>query len=188
VILTAGFVGLRFGELAGLKTDKVNLLARTIRIDEQLVEVGGKLSLGPPKSRAGIRTVTMPAALGEILAEHFGTAAIQSSGLAFPGRNGAYLRRSNFRRVWRRACAAAGFDDGPLQGLVFHELRHSAVALAVHQGAHPLAIKERLGHASIQTTMDTYGGLFPSLDEAIADGLDGAFRELSRPPRGLRRP
>ena len=77
--------------------------------------------------------------------------------------------------MWRRACSAAGFDGGPLDGLVFHELRHTAVALAVRQGAHPLAIKERLGHASIQTTMDTYGGLFPGLDEAIAEGLDGTF-------------
>ena len=39
----------------------------------------------------------------------------------------------------------------------------------MREGAHPLAIKERLGHASIQTTLDTYGGLFPSLDEAALE-------------------
>ncbi|MDQ4059170.1 MAG: hypothetical protein M3124_08620, partial [Actinomycetota bacterium] len=54
----------------------------------------------------------------------------------------------------------------------------------VDQGAHPLAIKERMGHASIQTTMDTYGGLFPSIGEAIAEGLEREFcRALAAPPR-----
>jgi hypothetical protein len=45
---------------------------------------------GPPKTRAGIRTVTMPPALGEILAEHFASPAVQSSRLAFPGPKGAH--------------------------------------------------------------------------------------------------
>jgi integrase len=86
--------------------------------------------------------------------------------------------------VWRKACTRAGFDGGPLGGLVFHELRHTAAALAVDQGAHPLAIKERMGHASIQTTMDTYGGLFPSIGEEIAHGLDQELtRALAAPPR-----
>jgi len=39
-----------------------------------------------------------------------------------------------------------------------------------------LAIKERLGHSSITVTMDRYGGLFPRLDEAIADGLNEVLR------------
>jgi integrase len=175
MILTAGFIGLRFSELAGLRTDKINVLARSIRIDVQLLEVDGKLSFRPPKTRAGIRTVSMPATLADFLSDHLGTDPVARSGMCFPSPNGGLLRRSNFRHVWRRACTAAGFDDGPLDGLLFHELRHTAVALAVHEDAHPLAIKERLGHASIQTTMDTYGGLFPSLDEAIAKGLDQTF-------------
>lgn len=106
----------------------------------------------------------------------FATSVVQTSGLAFPGPKGAPLRRSNFRRVWDKARTRAGFDGGPLDGLVFHELRHTAAALAIAQGAHPLAIKERLGHSSITVTMDTYGGLFPRLEEAIADGLDRVLR------------
>lgn len=172
LIVTAGYVGMRWGKLAGLALDHVDLLRRTIRIDRQLVDVGGVLSFGPPKTRAGIRTVTMPRALGEILAEHFASSAVQSSGLAFPGPKGAAMRRSNFRRVWANATAEAGQD-----GLVFHELRHTAATLAIAQGAHPLAIKERLGHSSITVTMDRYGGLFPRLEEAIGEGLDAVLRD-----------
>ena len=148
LVFTAGYVGMRWGELAGLALDHVDLL-RTIRVERQLVEVGGAVHFGPPKTRAGIRTVTMPPTLDEILAEHFASPAVQSSRLAFPGPEGAPLRRSNFRRVWGKACSAAGLD-----GLVFHELRHTAAALAIAQGAHPIAIKERLGHSSITVTMD----------------------------------
>jgi integrase len=177
LVLTAGFVGLRFGELAGLAVDKVNLLARTIRVDQQLLDVDSRVQLGPPKTTAGMRTVTIPAGLADVLGEHFGSAPVVARGLAFPNTKGAYLRRAVFRRVWQGACRRAGFDDGPLAGLVFHELRHSAVALAVAEGAHPLAIKERLGHKSIETTMNTYGGLFPSLDEAISRRLDVTLSE-----------
>jgi site-specific recombinase XerD len=62
-------------------------------------------------------------------------------------------------------------------GLRFHDLRHTAVALLVDQGAHPLAVRERLGHSSITTTMDRYGHLFPSLDESLTEGLDRAHTE-----------
>jgi integrase len=61
--------------------------------------------------------------------------------------------------------------------LVVHEPRHTAAALAIAEGAHPLAIKERLGHSSMMVTMDRYGELLPRLDEAIAEGLDRTFRD-----------
>jgi integrase len=177
LVLTAAYVGLRWGELAGLATSNVSLLKREITVDRQLVELGTGVSFGPPKTKAGSRTVSIPGALAEVLGRHFGSPAVHSSGLAFPGPKGATLRRSNFRRVWAKASARAGQE-----GLRFHELRHTAVALAVAQGAHPLAIKERLGHSSITVTMDRYGRLFPRLEEAIGEGLDQVFREAAAGP------
>jgi integrase len=81
--------------------------------------------------------------------------------------------------VWGRATARAKLD-----GLVFHELRHTAAVLAIAQGAHPVAVKDRLGHSSITVTMDRYGGLFPRLEEAIAEDLDEVLRDsLAAPVR-----
>jgi integrase len=54
----------------------------------------------------------------------------------------------------------------------FHDLRHTHAALLIALGEHPKVIQERLGHASIKTTLDTYGHLFEGLDEAAADRLD----------------
>jgi len=70
-------------------------------------------------------------------------------------------------------------ENADLKGFVFHELRHTAAALAIAQRAHPMAIKERLGHASITTTLDRYGGLFLSLDRDIANGLDARVRRAT---------
>jgi integrase len=51
-------------------------------------------------------------------------------------------------------------------------------------GAHPKVIQERLGHSSIKVTLDTYGHLFPNLDEALAQALDELGRQsaASSPP------
>ena len=80
----------------------------------------------------------------------------------------------------------------------FHDLRHTSVALAIAVGAHPKAIQTRMGHSSINVTLDRYGHLFPELDEAIAtsfgDHLAEARRkreerlraEASAPPKRLR--
>jgi integrase len=61
------------------------------------------------------------------------------------------------------------------QPCTFHDLRHSHAALLVAQGEHPKVMQERLGHASIKTTLDTYGHLFEGLDEAATDRLDATY-------------
>jgi integrase len=172
LILTAAYVGLRWGELAGLGVEHIDTLRRTIRVERQLVDVNGKLEFTEPKTEAGARTVSVPKSLVDLLAGHMANPATQESGLMFPSPGGRPMRSPSFRRVWQRACAAAG-----LKGLVFNELRHTAAALAIEQGAHPMAIKERLGHSSITVTLDRYGGLFPRLDEQLAEGLDETLRE-----------
>jgi integrase len=189
LVLTAAYIGLRWGELAGLRVDHVDLPARRIRVDAQLIELNGDLTFGTTKTKAGVRTVTIPDALADELATHFAREPVRRSGLAFPTPSGQPMRRGNFRKVWTRALERVGWvverdevsgalvSEHPLAGLVFHELRHTTAALAIAQGAHPLTIKERLGHSSITVTMDRYGKLFPGLDEALASALDGVLRD-----------
>jgi integrase len=59
--------------------------------------------------------------------------------------------------------------------LRFHDLRHTHAALLIAAGEHPKVIQARLGHASIGTTLDTYGHLFEGLDEAAAEKLDATW-------------
>jgi integrase len=133
------------------------------------------LYVGPLKTKESRRVVTIPAFLADKLGRHL--AAIQNlkgSDLVFPSPAGEHLRRTSFsHRFWTPAVKATGLDPAP----VFHDLRHTAVALAIAGGAHPKAIQARLGHASITTTLNTYGHLFPSLDVELADRLEAVRAE-----------
>ena len=175
MVMTAAFLGLRWGEITGLGLEHLNFDEATIRVERQMQDIGGKMQFTQPKSKAGYRTVSAPETLMDVLRAHVKRRQVRESALVFPGEDGRPLRNGTFRRVWLRVVEQADLD-----GFVFHELRHTAAALAIAQGAHPMAIKERLGHASITTTLDRYGGLFPSLDRDIANGLDGSVRRASK--------
>ncbi len=115
----------------------------------------------------------MPAFLRDVLNEHLASAPTDPAELVFTSPEGQPLRSLNFARtVWKPAVAAARLPEG----LRIHDLRHTAAALMIAQGAHPEAVKRHLGHSSITVTMDTYGHLFPSEAEALADRVDGMFR------------
>ncbi len=77
-----------------------------------------------------------------------------------------------YARHLKPAVRAAGLADR----LRFHDLRHTCAALLIAQGAHPRAMMERLGHSSVQVTIDRYGHLLPSLDQTLVDGLDDTYR------------
>ena len=57
----------------------------------------------------------------------------------------------------------------------FHDLRHTAATLLLLTGVHPKIVSERLGHASIEVTLNTYSHVVPALDEAAAEKIHAAF-------------
>lgn len=159
--------------LAGLRVGDVDFLRSRLTVAEAIVEVGGRLYRGGTKTGAQ-RMVTLPRSVTEALAAHLAAFPPGPEGLVFTAPEGGPLRRSSFRsRVWLPATRGV-----KLEGLRVHDLRHTAAALAITAGAHPKAISERLGHASITTTLNTYGHLFPALDEELAGRLD----EMARRP------
>jgi integrase len=168
LVLVAAYGGLRWGELVGLRVKRVDLLHGRVTVAEQVAEVNGRLIPGPPKTEAGRRTVTLPAVAAVALAEHLAEFAEPGpDGLVFPAPEGGYLRRSNFRRRWwLRATRAAG-----VEGLRFHDLRHSAATLALAAGANTRELMERMGHPSPQVAL-RYQHVMAGRDQAIAAALD----------------
>ena len=59
-----------------------------------------------------------------------------------------------------------------LEEIRFHDARHSHASLLLKQGVHPKVDQERLGHATISTTLDLYSHVAPGLQEAAASGFD----------------
>jgi integrase len=171
MVLTASYTGLRMGEISGLTSDQVNLLSRRLTVTRQLTESNGHIEFGPVKTKASRRTVTLPRFLCGELASHLAECPPSTAGLVFQAADGGPIRRSNWRRrVWIPAVSKAG-----LPGFRFHDLRHTHAAFLIAQGEHPKVIQSRLGHASITTTLNTYGHLFEGLDKAAADRLHDSW-------------
>jgi len=178
LVLVAAYGGLRWGELVGLRVKRVDLLHGRVTVAEQVAEVNGQLIPGPPKTSAGRRTITLPSVAAVALAEHLTEFAEPGpEGLVFPAPKGGYLRRSNFRRRWWvRATRAAGVD-----GLRFHDLRHSAATLALAAGANTRELMERMGHTSPQVAL-RYQHVVAGRDQAIAAALDALVQAAATLP------
>jgi integrase len=162
------------------KVKRVDLLHGRVTVAEQVAEVNGHLIPGPPKTAAGRRTITLPAVAAVALAEHLAEFAEPGpDGLVFPAPKGGYLRRSNFRRRWWvRATRTAG-----VEGLRFHDLRHSAATLALAAGANTRELMERMGHTSPQVAL-RYQHVMVGRDQAIAAALDALVQAAAKPSPG----
>jgi integrase len=168
------YTGTRIGEAAALRRRNVDLLKGQAHIVEASKEVGGKLYLGATKTEKG-RSVYLPAFLAEMMAKHIEqfVDATNKDALVFTTSTGSVVRQTGFRRrTFKPAAARAGLAEG----LRPHDLRHTAVALAIEAGWHPKKIQEMLGHSSIEVTLGTYGHLFSTLHSEGADQLDALYR------------
>ena len=136
----------------------------------------GQLVIGPPKSAAGKRDVSIPTFLLPDVAAHLDDfTAASPRALVFPSPRGAQLRRSNFGRAWDKAMAAAG-----LSGIHFHDLRHTGNTLAGNEGASLRELMERMGHTSTRAAV-IYQHRSMQRDRAIADAMgERAMAELKR--------
>jgi len=154
--------GMRWSELIGLRRARVDLGRRKVRVTEQMIRLkGGKWHRKEPKTPASVRSITMSAVTGELLADRFVLPGPDA--LVFANTVGSPLISSSFwQHHFSKGLQAAGVSCR------FHDLRHTSVALAIAEGAHPKAIQTRMGHSSVNVTLDRYGHLFPELDEAIA--------------------
>jgi integrase len=176
LILLMAYSGLRVGEAAALRVGDIDFLRGRVTVSRNSVEVEGRLVEGTPKG-GSVRTVRIPATVVEELSRHVGSFTDRDpASRVFTTEGGAALRQSRFRRhVFTAAAKGAG-----LEGLRPHDLRHTAVALAVAAGYHPKAVQELAGHASITMTLDRYGHLFDTLQDAGVERLDEMAREAQR--------
>lgn len=188
-VLFAAFTGLRGGEQWALRPDRLNLLRGEVRVTESLFEVAADnltpadranvvvdgaypVVVGPTKTRSS-RTVGLPGFLCEALGEH--TARFPGEWV-FSAPNGGPVRHRNFsRRIFADARREAGLD-----GLRWHDLRHSNAAMLIARGHSLLEVSRHLGHSKIEVTANRYGHLFDDARRSMAASLDDAFAEGSR--------
>lgn len=164
MVLLATFCGLRLGELAGLTRARIDLEHATVSVVLQLQELAdGSYHVGPPKSAAGRRTITIPPHVRPEIRAHLDRFVGPAPDcLVFTSPDGGPIRRSNFRnRVWLPACAAARISTH------FHDLRHTGNTLAAATGASTKELMARMGHTSPRAAL-IYQHATAERDVAIA--------------------
>jgi integrase len=169
LVLTAGLAGLRQGELFGLRRHDIDLPGAAVAVQRKRLRLAsGEVIEDAPKSRAGRRVVALPSTLVAELEAHLCSfCGPHADAYVFTSPSGVPLERSNFRhRVWLPAIEQVGLD-----GLRFHDLRHTAGTLTAQTGATTKEIMARLGHASPQAAM-VYQHASRERDRLIAQRLD----------------
>ena len=92
---------------------------------------------------------------------------LKEDDLVFSDLEGKPLLPDTVTHAWIKLVRRIG-----LKGIRLHDARHTHASLMLKQGVHPKIVQERLGHASIQMTLDTYSHVAPGLQEAAAAGFD----------------
>ena len=174
----AFFTGMRMGEILALNWNDINLLTNTIHVTKTAYFLNKRNHINSTKTRAGTRYITInnklanmlrdwkqeqTTLLKEFIDDIDNLQVIQSSPISITKN----MIDKKFKQILER--------DKDLKKIRIHDLRHSHASLLINQGEDYLVVKERLGHASITTTIDTYSHLYPSKQKSLANKLDDLF-------------
>lgn len=172
---TALFTGMRRSELLALQWRDIDF--HQISVSRSLHQLrDGSYVFTQPKSVKSRRTIALSPSSVLTLAEHKedqkGIRAmlglpLRDDDLVFATHDGKPLRPNTVSRAWGALAAHAG-----LKIIRLHDARHTHASLMLKQGVHPKIVQERLGHSSIQVTLDTYSHVAPGLQEAAAESFD----------------
>jgi integrase len=178
---TTLFTGMRRSEVLALRWSDVDLDLCTVSIARSLHHLeDGSFRFMPPKTVKSRRLVSLPPSAVIILRKHkesqtaqglvLGT-PVTDGPLVFCHPDGSPLLPHSITNVWKRFVKQAGF-----KGIRLHDARHTHATLMLSQGTHPKIVQERLGHANISMTLDTYSHVLPGLQEAAARVFDVGLR------------
>ena len=182
--------GMRRGELAGLRWVDVDLDAGRVSPRRPRVVVDYQVIVSEPKTAKGRRSLVLDPVTLAALRRHRAHQAEervaagplwQDSGLVFTWPDRSPIHPQRFSAWFEQHAHAAG-----LPKIRLHDVRHSYASAALAAGIPAKVVSERLGHATIAITMDTYGHVLPGLDAEAAGTvarliLGDADQEPARP-------
>ena len=167
--------GLRQGEMLGLWHENFDAEAAALFVSHQLTEVRGRMSRTETKTNAGRRRVDLPQFVVAELQAH--VERMRAEGHEGPwifcNHRGEPIRKDTLRRKSFEKI----LEQAKLPRIRFHDLRHTAATLLLAEDTHPKIVQERLGHARIGITLDTYSHMLPSMQKQATEKLDAMFRK-----------
>jgi integrase len=175
--MIALFTGMRLGEILALRWSRVDLEGKRLKVEEALEETGQGIRFKTPKSRAGLRTITLPDILIQCLRDYrkeqlelrlrLGLGKLPDDALLFCNLDGEVIHTTVASKRWTRCANAMG-----MPGITFHSLRHSHASALIDAGVDIVTISKRLGHKKPDITLRVYSHLFRNDDSKAADAIN----------------
>ncbi|GMW05075.1 MAG: site-specific integrase [Dehalococcoides mccartyi] len=184
---TALFTGMRRSELLALRWQDIDLILGQIHVNRSLHHLkDGTYIFSQPKSAKSSRTIALTPSTIITLREYQQKQKLERAMFNFPFSDeslifsdieGKPFRPNTITRAWTTQA-----NKCELSPIRFHDARHTHASLMLKQGIHPKVVQERLGHSSIQMTIDTYSHIAPGIQEAAANRFD---EMLKRTPENI---
>lgn len=178
---TALFTGMRRSELLALRWSDVDLLLCQISVSRSIHQLHNReIIFRETKTVKSRRMIALSPSTAIVLREHREQQEklrqslglrLTDDDLVFSQYDGKPLLPDSITQAWRHLARHTG-----LKGIRLHDARHTHASLMLKQGIHPKIVSERLGHASIQITLDTYSHVVPGIQEAAALRFDDVIQ------------
>lgn len=155
------YTGLRQGEALALKWSDIDFENKKITVDKTATRIKEKQTLQTPKTKNSKRVISIDPTTLSILkswkkdqikiyfknGKHFEG----DKNFIFTNQRGEWVHIHNFIRYFKRFIA-----DHKLKPITPHGLRHTHASLLFSAGVEPKNISDRLGHSTVQITLDLY--------------------------------
>lgn len=166
-VLLGAYGQLRIGEALALRRRDVDLERGGLDISRQATAVGTAMVVGPPKTRAGVRNVALPAFVLERLRQHLATLPAGRDRLLFPASDpSAPTKTQTMSDRVHRAAVRAGLPST----FRYHHLRHTGLTLLADAGASVAELQARAGHTTPSMAL-RYQHARAERDRGLADRL-----------------
>ena len=171
------FTGMRRSELLALRWCDVDLLLCQLSVTRTIHQLhNGDIIFQQTKTDKSRRMVSLSPSTAIVLREHRELhekmrqsldLTLTDEDLVFCQIDGKPLLPDSITHAWMKLARRTG-----MKGIRLHDARHTHASLMLKQGIHPKIVQERLGHSSIQITLDTYSHVAPGLQQAAANRFD----------------
>lgn len=165
--------GMRIGEASALHWSDIDFETGLLSVSKTLYyKTMNDYKFVDPKTQASIRTLYIDTdTLNELKVwKEVQQKVLKTNDLVL-SYNGTPTSKTTLPRALEKLAKLAG-----VHRIKIHALRHSHASLLISTGENPLLIKERLGHEKIQTTLGTYGHLYPNTNLEVANKLTGILK------------
>jgi len=176
--------GMRRGEILALTWGDLDAGLSLAQVRRTLHPTSGGLAFSEPKTRRSRRAVALPEMLRPYLerqrsdqeARRAARPTWEDLDLVVDRGDGGPLNPDTLSSRWRKFLARSG-----LPHVRFHDLRHAHATLMLLKGVHPKVVFERLGHASVGTTLDIYSHVIPTMQTEAVRAFDELFAPEAAP-------